>query len=72
MALPIQKRKNSFYLSLSRHLYSPDSIEKSLENFHSLAKKSHSNDKDYTEIKFKTPDIESILEFGNHILSLNR
>ena len=72
MALPLQKRKTSFYLNLSSRLYPSESIEKSLKNFHSLASKANSKAKDYAGIKFSTSDLKSILEFANFLLSLNR
>lgn len=72
MALPIKKEKNSFRLSLSDNLYSTTSIQKSLQDFHGLAKKSRFKNKGYTGIKFNTPDLNSILEFSNYLLSLQR
>jgi hypothetical protein len=73
MPLPLQKRKNSFLLTLSNSLYSPQSLEKSLEEFPNLAKKSRSaRKKEYMSIKFYTPDLVGVLDFSNYILSLNR
>lgn len=72
MALPLQKRKANFCLNLSSHLYPPDSIEKSLKNYRSFAIRVSHKAKDYTVIKFNTPDLKSILEFSNFLLSLNR
>lgn len=72
MALPLQKRKDKFRLNLSNVLYQPNSVEKLLQDFRPLAKKSKSQNKNYTNIEFINSDLKSILEFSNYLLSLNR
>ncbi len=72
MALPLKKIKNSIYLNLSRRLYNPDSIEKSLQVFRIPGKKIRQINKDYVEIKLDSFDLNSTLEFSNYLLHLNR
>jgi glutaredoxin 2 len=73
MALPLQKRKNSFSLLLSHKLYQPMFIDKSLQDFSKkVAKKARTKNKEYTNIKFNVTDLNSVLEFSNYLLSLNR
>jgi len=68
----LQKQKDSFCLSLSRRLYKPDSIDKSLQDLHLSSKKSKTENKDYIKIKLKAFDLKSTLEFANYLLHLNR
>lgn len=48
-------------------------IDKSLQDFSKkVAKKARTKNKEYTNIKFNVTDLNSVLEFSNYLLSLNR
>ena len=71
MPLPIQKNKNSIFLDLSCAIYPLSNIEKSLVSF-SIPAKNAKIHKNRVQIKFKKVLLTDVLEFTNHLASLNR